>query len=161
MLLRHAPGSRLPNGHTLLTDSNNNRVVEVDATDAIVWQYATNTMTGSNRNPLPTRAVRLANGTTLISDQFNHRVIEVNPSGAMVLSFGNLNAPGFDTHTANQGLNAPYDAKRVGDFTGLTPPTAGGGDDNHQAGIGNSDPEQRFVPALATRGARAFLAVRP
>lgn len=123
--------SRLPNGHTLLTDSNNNRIVEVDATDAIVWQYVTNTMTGSNPNPLPTRAVRLANGTTLISDQFNHRVIEVNHSGAIVLSFGNLNAPGFGTHNANQGLNAPYDAKRLGDFTGLTPPGTGDGDDDH------------------------------
>src|SRR5216684_3741072 len=69
--------SRLPNGNTLLTDSNNSRIVEVDPKDRPVWEYFTNTRTGSNPSPLPTRAVRLANGNTLISDQFNDQVIEV------------------------------------------------------------------------------------
>jgi PQQ-like domain len=114
--------SRLENGDTLITDSNNNRIVEVDASDKIVWQYATNGEKASNANPLPTRAVRLANGRTLISDQFNHRVIEVNHAGHIVASYGNLNAPGYGTLNSSQGLNAPYDAKVVGDYTGLTPP---------------------------------------
>jgi hypothetical protein len=34
--------------------------------------------------------------------------------------FGN-NA-GYDTHTSQNGLYSPYDAKVVGDYTGLTPP---------------------------------------
>ena len=114
--------SRLANGHTLITDSNNNRIVEVDATDHVVWQYVTNAAPGSNPAPLPTRAVRLRDGTTLISDQFNHRVIEVNAAGRIVLSFGNLNTPGFGTRSTSQGLNGPYDAKAIGDFTGLTSP---------------------------------------
>jgi len=114
--------SRLPNGDTLLTDSNNNRIVEVDGTDKIVWKYVTNTQTGSNTNPLPTRAVRLANGNTLISDQFNHRVIVVDMGGNLVTSYGNLNMAGYGTSSTSQGLNAPYDAKVIGDFTGLTPP---------------------------------------
>ncbi len=114
--------SRLQNGNTLITDSNNNRVVEVDAHDAIVWQYATNKQAGSNATPLPTRAVRTAAGNTLISDQFNHRVIAVDNMGNIVASFGILNAPGYGTASTMQGLNAPYDAKVVGDFTGLTPP---------------------------------------
>lgn len=110
--------SRLANGDTLVTDSNNNRIVEVDASDNIVWQYATNTQTGSNANPLPTRAVRLANGDTLISDQFNNRVIEVTPAMNIVFQQGMLNVIG---NGFNQ-LNGPYDAKEIGDFTGLTPP---------------------------------------
>jgi outer membrane protein assembly factor BamB len=114
--------SRLENGHTLVTDSNNNRIVEVDASDAIVWQYATNGEKGSNASPLPTRAVRLANGRTLISDQFNDRVIEVNHAGHIVASYGNLNTVGYGTLNASQGFNAPYDAKVIGDYTGLTPP---------------------------------------
>jgi len=114
--------SRLENGNTLVTDSNNNRIVEVDSNDKIVWQYATNGEKQSNANPLPTRAVRLANGHTLISDQFNHRVIEVNHAGHIVTSYGKLNTPGYGTTNASQGLNAPYDAKVVGDYTGLTPP---------------------------------------
>jgi hypothetical protein len=110
--------SRLPNGDTLITDSNNNRIVEVNASDMIVWQYATNTGSGSNPNPLPTRAVRLSNGDTLISDQFNNRVIEINPSKLIVAQQGMLNVAG---NGFNQ-LNGPYDAKLIGDFTGLTPP---------------------------------------
>ncbi len=117
--------SRLPNGHTLITDSNNNRIVEVDAHDVPVWQYVTNTQAGSNPAPLMTRAIRTRDGNTIISDQFNHRVIVVSTAGAIVASYGNLNAPGFGTKTASQGLNAPYDAKRIGDYTGLTPPFDG------------------------------------
>jgi hypothetical protein len=110
--------SRLENGHTLITDSNNNRIVEVNRHDQIVWKYQTSTLPGSNKNPLPTRAVRLRNGNTLISDQFNNRVIEVNQGGRIVFQQGVLNVAGvgFDQ------LNGPYDAKVIGDFTGLTPP---------------------------------------
>jgi len=122
--------SRLPDGHTLITDSNNSRIVEVDATDTIVWQYVTNLQPGSNPSPLPTRAVRLKGGDTLISDQFNHRVIRVNTAGSIVASYGNLNAPGFGTMNVSQGLNGPYDAKVIGDFTGLTPPFFEDGDQN-------------------------------
>jgi hypothetical protein len=121
--------SRLTNGHTLLTDSNNNRVVEVDADDHVVWQYVTNTQPGSNTAPLPTRAIRTRDGNTIISDQFNHRVIIVDGRGNIVASYGNLNAPGFGTKNASEGLNAPYDAKRIGDYTGLTPPFDDGNED--------------------------------
>ncbi len=110
--------SRLGNGDTLISDSNNNRIVEVDGQDRVVWLYQTNTDTGSNPAPLPTRALRLRNGDTLISDQFNQRVIEVTPAGKIVFQQGALNLPGDDF---NQ-LNGPYDAKAVGDFTGITPP---------------------------------------
>ena len=114
--------SRLPNGHTLITDSNHNRIVEVDKADHAVWQYVTNTEPGSNAAPLPTRAVRLRDGSTLISDQFNHRVIQVDRAGMIVRTFGHLNAAGYGTATTQEGLNAPYDAKVIGDFTGLTNP---------------------------------------
>jgi hypothetical protein len=114
--------SRLPNGNTLLTDSNNNRIVEVDPDDNMVWEYDTNTDPKSNYNPLPTRAIRLKNGNTIISDQFNHRVIVVDVGKNIVASYGNLNASGYGVSNTSQGLNGPYDAKVIGDFTGLTPP---------------------------------------
>jgi hypothetical protein len=110
--------SRLPNDHTLITDSNNNRIVEVDSNDQIVWQYATNTQAGSNPNPQPTRGVRLRNGHTLIADQFNNRVLEIDQSKNIVFQQDALNVPG---NGFNQ-LNGPYDAKAIGDYTGLTPP---------------------------------------
>jgi hypothetical protein len=110
--------SRLPNGDTLITDGGNNRVIEITSLGKVVWTYYTNTGAGSVPNPQPSRAVRLANGNTLISDQFNDRVIEVDPAGNIVFTQGQIGVAGngFDE------LNAPYDAKVVGDYTGLTPP---------------------------------------
>jgi outer membrane protein assembly factor BamB len=122
--------SRLKNGDTLLTDAGNSRAVEVDANDNIVWQYVTDTDPLSVPAPLPTRAVRLKNGDTLISDQFNNRVIRVSPAGLIVTSYGLPlaggdpigNNVGYDIHTTQNGLYSPYDAKVIGDYTGLTPP---------------------------------------
>jgi hypothetical protein len=114
--------SRLPNGHTLITDSNNSRIVETDETGADFWHFFTNARPGSNSMPLPTRAVRLANGDTLISDQFNHQVIRVDSSGNIVASYGNINQPGFGTQKVSQGMNGPYSAYVIGDYTGITPP---------------------------------------
>ena len=62
--------------------------------------------------------MRLKNGNTLISDQNNMQVIEVNRDQNIVWSQGKIAVAGngFDM------LNGPYDAKVVGDYTGLTPP---------------------------------------
>lgn len=123
--------SRLPNGHTLLTDAGNARIVEVDQNDNDVWHYFTNTDLLSIAAPLPTRAVRLKNGDVLISDQFNNRVIRVNSAKVIVASYGlplaggtgaiGVNS-GYGRQSTQQGLYSPYDAKVIGDFTGLTPP---------------------------------------
>jgi hypothetical protein len=130
--------SRLRNGHTLITDAGNSRAVEVDAFDNFVWQYVTDTNSLSVAAPLPTRAVRLANGDTLISDQFNNRVIRVSSTGNIVASYGLPlagggaigNNVGYDTQTTQKGLYSPYDAKIIGDYTGLTPPFGFGDDDD-------------------------------
>ncbi|MDR3458738.1 MAG: hypothetical protein P4N60_14910 [Verrucomicrobiae bacterium] len=124
--------SRLPNGDTLLTDAGNSRAVEVDARDRVVWQYVTDTNALSVAAPLPTRAIRLKNGDTLISDQFNNRVIRVSLAGHIVANYGLPldgggaigNNVGYDHHTTQNGLYSPYDAKIIGDYTGLTPPLA-------------------------------------
>lgn len=129
--------SRLPNGDTLLTDSGNARIVEVDSNDVPVWQYITDTDPLSSPAPLPSRAVRLKNGDTLISDQINNRVIRVNPAGEIVADYGlPLTSNGgmgnnfdYGLHTTQNGLNWPYDAKVIDDFTGLTPPADSDKDD--------------------------------
>ncbi len=126
--------SRLENGHTLITDSNHARIVEINRGQKVVWEYFTNTDPNSNSRggtgPLPTRAVRLRNGHTLISDQYNHRVIEVNPDQRIVRTFGKINSLGYDADSVHGGgLNSPYDAKRIGDYTGLTAPFGEEGDE--------------------------------
>lgn len=105
-------------GNILISDQFNNRILEVTSGGKIVFKYVTNTRPGSVAQPLPTRAVRLANGNTLISDQFNDQVIEIDPSGNIVFSQGMIGVVGNGFNE----LNAPYDAKVVGDYTGLTPP---------------------------------------
>ena len=85
---------------------------------AMVFQFVTTARPGSVAQPNPTRAVRLRNGHTLISDQNNHQVIEIDGSGKIVFSQGSVGAAG----NGDNQLNAPYDAKVVGDFTGLTSP---------------------------------------
>jgi hypothetical protein len=110
--------SRLPNGNTLITDSNNNRIVSITPNGNVAWQYATNMQPGSIANPLPTRAVRLRNGHTLISNQFDHQVIEVAHASDIVFAQGMIGVAG----TGFDKLNGPYDAKVIGDYTGLTPP---------------------------------------
>ncbi len=110
--------SRLPDGHTLITDGGNNRVVEVNKAKTVVWSYVTNTLPGSNVNPAPSQAVRLRGGDTLIADQFNDRVIQVTKTKHIRWTYGQIN----DSGKAAGLLNAPYSAKVIGDFTGLTPP---------------------------------------
>jgi hypothetical protein len=118
--------SRLPNGDTSLTDSGNARIVEVNANDKVVWQYFTDSNPLSIAAPLPTRAVLLRDGDTLISDQFNNRVIRINKDKQIVADYGlpldDGNNIGYSIFTTQVGLYAPYDAKIIGDYTGLTPP---------------------------------------
>jgi hypothetical protein len=112
--------SRLDDGDTLISDANNNRVVEVDPSGTVVWSFVTSARTGSVAAPNPTRAIRLRNGNTLISDQNNHQVITVNHAGVIVDAIGTIGVAG-----ATKGeLNGPYDAKVIGDYTGITSPSA-------------------------------------
>lgn len=116
--------SRLPNGDTLITDGGNNRIIEIDSNKNVVWNYST-LAAGGNAAPAPSRAVELRDGNILISDQFNDRVILVHKtgptSGTILFTQGMLNEPGDGFNM----LDGPYDAKAVGDFTGLTPPPFG------------------------------------
>ena len=70
----------LPNGHVLITDQGNERIIEVDrSNNAIVWQYGQNGVIGNGPNQLnnPNSAELLQNGNILIADENNNRAIEV------------------------------------------------------------------------------------
>src|ERR1700730_7051366 len=116
--------SRLPNANTLITDTGNSRVLEVTPGKKVVWSYVTNTRPKSLLEPLPTRAVRLENGDTLISDQFNEQVIEVNHATRAKIAFsqGMIGVAGWGFNQPN----APSVTKQTGDYTGLTPPSGFG-----------------------------------
>lgn len=114
--------SLLPSGKLLVPDGGNNRVILLDRTDQVVFEYDTNTQSGSNPNPAPSQAVETMHGKIVVSDQFNDRVIVIDRKGNLLTQYGNLNVPGYGTTNASQGLFAPYGAKVIGDYTGLTPP---------------------------------------
>ena len=70
----------LPNGHVLITDQGNQRIIEVRREDnAIVWQYGENGISGVGLNQLnsPNSAELLGSGNVLIADESNNRAIEV------------------------------------------------------------------------------------
>lgn len=74
--------ARLPNGHTLIADTGNGRVMELDAEKAIVWQYRAGAARGGTPIKDPCGAARLANGNTLVLGR--QGAIEVDPELAIV-----------------------------------------------------------------------------
>ena len=120
----NAPGfaSELPDGTFLITDGGNNRIIIVDHNDNVVFHYYTNKQKGSNISPAPSHAVMTQEGNIVISDQINERVIVIDPKKHIVHQYGILNTPGYGTSNTQQGIDWPYDAKVIGDWTGLTEP---------------------------------------
>ena len=59
----------------------------------------------------------------------------MNHGKQIVRTFGKINSLGYNTQSvADGGLNSPYDAKRIGDYTGLTPPFGGNDGDDTTSG---------------------------
>ena len=103
---------RLSNGNTLITDSENHRIIEVDPQKQIVWQYGT---TGSP-TPIfnPRDAERLANGNTLVADTDHRRIIEVDSSKTIVWELTNVQLPtDADRLTDGNTLISEPDGYRV------------------------------------------------
>jgi hypothetical protein len=85
---------RLPNGNTLMSSSEGNKVVEVNRDGDTVWAYSRNLA-------YPNEAYRLANGNTLITVRDDNRVIEVTPQDSIVWSYLSLNGPHNGNRLAN------------------------------------------------------------
>ena len=66
-----------PDGHWLIADAGNRRVVELDRDQNIVWQYG-NGMIGRRTLSFPRSVEPVTNGNLLIADTANNRVLEVN-----------------------------------------------------------------------------------
>ena len=90
----------------LVTDSENNRVVEYAKEDG---EWVRTWEVGSESLNWPRDADRLPNGNTLITDTLNHRVMEVTPTGEVVWEY-----------YATWG---PYDAERLGTPSESSGPT--------------------------------------
>ena len=105
---------RLSGNNTLITDRNNHRVIEVNTTGAIIWQYGNGT-SGSGYDQLnnPMDAERLSGGNTLIADRLNNRVIEVNESKGIVWEYVITNPFDADRLSNGNTLIVEYTNHRV------------------------------------------------
>lgn len=72
-----------------------NRVIVVNQTGQIVWQYGQAGVAGSGPDMLsaPVFAIQLPNHDFLITDQGNNRIIEVNQTKQIVWSYGPTSGP--------------------------------------------------------------------
>ena len=91
----NAPSSaqRLGNGHYLIADTGNNRVIEVTRRNALVWQYGdpadTTILNG------PTYACKLPHGGNfLITDSGNNRILLVDKNGSNLFTYVTSTRPG-------------------------------------------------------------------
>ncbi|WP_135805813.1 hypothetical protein [Halorussus marinus] len=75
---QHNP-DRLADDHLLIADSEQDRIVELNADGEIVWTFG-----GSGTLQWPRDADRLSNGHTLITDSYNERVLEIDENGDVV-----------------------------------------------------------------------------
>jgi hypothetical protein len=75
---QHNP-DRLADGHLLVADSEHDRVVELNRSGEVVWEFG-----GSATLNWPRDADRLPNGHTLVTDSYNDRVVEVSDGGEIV-----------------------------------------------------------------------------
>lgn len=110
--------ARLLNGHTLIADRGQHRVLEVDEQGKVVWQYGFAGSLGISEGRLysPTDVQRLANGHSLIVDADNHRVIEVDLADQVVWQYGNAhNRLGQGQGLGDDQLDSPMSAWRGAD----------------------------------------------
>ncbi len=82
---------RTAEGNTLLSATDKDRVLEVDALGDSVWCF-------SDGLDYPNEAYRLPGGNTLITDRDHSRVIEVDATGVVVWSYTDL----FHPHNGNR-----------------------------------------------------------
>ena len=68
----------LSNGHVLVPENGNNRVVECDATGKIVWEV---------NLEQPIAAVRLPNGNTMVTSMTQNRAVELDRTGKEVWEY--------------------------------------------------------------------------
>jgi len=94
---------RLKNGHTLVTLTHGNKVVELDSKGAIVWKLTNDDLDGK---PLadPCGAQRLPNGNTVIASygaKEGIKLLEVTPDKKKVWSYEGYNVHHFQILTTN------------------------------------------------------------
>jgi len=84
---------RMSNGNTLMTDTTNNRLLEVAPDGRVVvnsdhWGGGTGSLSDGSHFHYPNEAFELKDGTFLVTDRNNGRCLQVNREGVVLWWFG-------------------------------------------------------------------------
>ncbi|MFW9877316.1 MAG: aryl-sulfate sulfotransferase, partial [Candidatus Thorarchaeota archaeon] len=110
---------KLPNGNYLIADMSQDRVIEVNSTYDIVWEWRCIDHLEDIPDPIPFDWVhlndvdRLPNGNTLMTLRNYDSVIEVNPIGEIVWQYGDLIYNVSDLPSDHTILWGPHNADRL------------------------------------------------
>jgi len=83
-----------PTTKVLLVEPLKNKVIELDGTGTLVWEYG-----GEGVLDSPREAIPLTNGNILIADSGNKRIVEVTPNGTIERSLTNITGSAHGTFT--------------------------------------------------------------
>jgi uncharacterized protein (UPF0248 family) len=78
--------TRLADGNTLIADSEDSRIIEVNKEGNIVWEYKTGLS-------IPYFAYKTSDGNIVIANTKSNKVIEVSPDGNLIWEMTGLNFP--------------------------------------------------------------------
>ncbi len=106
---------RVERDKTLITDTENNRVIKVGPKAEFYWQYGSNITPGKGDNRLnrPRSALPMQNGNILIADTDNDVVLEVNKNKKWVWQFGYKSDNPLDWGSGDSELNRPTHAEEL------------------------------------------------
>ena len=97
--LRFAHSAKLmPNGNILITDTSNNRIIEVDRNGQLIfssdeWSGGSGILSDGSKLSYPNDAHFMPSGSFVITDRNNNRVVEADRKGKIIKQFKNLKHP--------------------------------------------------------------------
>jgi len=97
--LRFAHSAKLmPNGNILITDTSNDRIIEVNRNGQLIfssdeWSGGTGSLSDGSKLSYPNDAHHMPSGTFVITDRNNNRVVEADRKGRIIKQFKNLKHP--------------------------------------------------------------------
>ena len=79
----------LTNNTMLVTERYNHRVIELDTSGKVLWQFGETSISGNDDVHLngPHNGKRLPNGNTMVCDSGNNRILEITPAKDIVWTF--------------------------------------------------------------------------
>jgi outer membrane protein assembly factor BamB len=108
--LRFAHSAKLmPNGNILITDTSNNRIIEINRYGQLIfssdeWSGGSGNLSDGSRLSYPNDAHFMSSGNFVITDRNNNRVVEADRKGKIIKQFKNLKHPHNGEFLSNGNL---------------------------------------------------------